>query len=209
MPLVPIMFRDWWDDCYDVPLRTSRLMDQHFGSGITAEDLLTALTAAGATHSALQGRNRSHRHGGYHRPWRHSSLAARHDSGSTVELSGDKFQVNLDVQQFSPEEITVKATDKSITVEGKHEEKQDEHGYVTRHFVRRYMLPAGHDHEKIASSLSSDGILTISAPKLALPEPPKERTVPIVQTGQPLKQVREAGEKMETESSAAATKNGN
>lgn len=52
------------------------------------------------------------------------------------------FQVILDVQQFSPQEITVKTTDKYIIVEGKHEEKQDEHGYISRQFTRRYQIPS-------------------------------------------------------------------
>lgn len=48
----------------------------------------------------------------------------------------------LDVQQFTPNEITVKCTDKHIIVEGKHDERADEHGHVSRHFVRRYQLPS-------------------------------------------------------------------
>ncbi|XP_053686976.1 protein lethal(2)essential for life-like [Sabethes cyaneus] len=187
MPLVPILFRDWWEDCWDMPLQTSRLLDQHFGSGLTADDLLTALTSATATRSALQ----QHRpRAGYSRPWRN----AGQDSESTVSVGGDKFQINLDVQQFSPNEISVKATDNSILVEGKHEEKQDEHGYISRHFVRRYMLPDGHDPEAIASSLSSDGILTITAPKKALPEPEGPRAIPITQTGQPMKKLADKAE---------------
>lgn len=74
-------------------------------------------------------------------------------------------QVILDVQQFSPDEITVKTVDNHVTVEAKHEEKQDEHGYVSRHFVRRYVLPPSHDLANITSTLSSDGVLTITAPK--------------------------------------------
>ncbi|XP_055605403.1 protein lethal(2)essential for life-like [Uranotaenia lowii] len=186
MSLMPIIFRNWWDDCWDAPLRTSQLLDQHFGSGISADNLLAAFTSAVAAQSALQNQRASR----YNRPWRHCHPACRQDSGSTVDIRGDKFQISLDVQQFAPEEITVKmAGDNSIVIEGKHEEKQDEHGYVSRHFVRRYMLPKDHDPEGIVSSLSSDGILTISAPKKALPEPKQERTIHIVQTGQPMKKI--------------------
>jgi len=74
-------------------------------------------------------------------------------------------QVILDVQQFSPNEITVKTVDNYIIVEAKHEEKKDEHGFISRSFVRRYVLPSTHDLNNITSSLSSDGVLTISAPK--------------------------------------------
>lgn len=75
------------------------------------------------------------------------------------------MQVILDVQQFSPEEITVKTVGNNVIVEAKHEERQDEHGYVSRHFVRRYALPPSHDVINVTSSLSSDGVLTITAPK--------------------------------------------
>lgn len=202
MPLVPILFRDWWDDCLDTPLRTSRVLDQHFGSGISADDLLTALATAAAARSAVENQRRSH----YCRPWRNSSLASRQDSGSTVNVASDKFQINLDVQQFSPEEISVKATENSILVEGKHEEKKDEHGYISRHFVRRYALPAGHDANQVVSSLSSDGILTISAPKKALPEPEGLRTIQIVQTGQPMKKLTEKAEAQTNGNATEGTK---
>lgn len=85
-------------------------------------------------------------------------------SRGTVLFLSDP-QVILDVQQFSPHEITVKTIDNHVVVEAKHEEKQDEHGYISRHFVRRYVLPPSHDLVNITSTLSSDGVLTITAPK--------------------------------------------
>lgn len=74
-------------------------------------------------------------------------------------------QVILDVQQFSPDEITVKTVDNYVIVEAKHEERQDEHGYISRHFIRRYVLPPSHDLVNVTSTLSSDGVLTVTAPK--------------------------------------------
>ncbi|XP_062543264.1 protein lethal(2)essential for life-like [Armigeres subalbatus] len=182
MVLVPILFSDWWDDSWDSQLRLPRIFDQHFGSGISGDHLLTSRNAA--VQSAIQNQRRPH----YVRPWRNFNLVPLRDSGSAINLTSDKFQINLDVQQFAPEEVTVKATDNTIIVEGKHEEKEDEHGQISRHFVRRYTLPDGHDASQIVSTLSSDGILTISAPKKALPEPEGLRTIQIVQTGQPTKQ---------------------
>lgn len=92
------------------------------------------------------------------------------------------FQVCMDVQQFSPNEVSVKTIDNCVIVEGKHEERQDEHGYISRQFTRRYALPKGYDTNTITSTLSSDGVLTIKAP------PPKhlesnERVISIQQTG--------------------------
>jgi len=59
----------------------------------------------------------------------------------------------------------VKKIEKNIIVEAKHEEKKDEHGFISRQFVRRYVLPVSHDPLEVVSTLSSDGVLTVTAPK--------------------------------------------
>lgn len=161
--------------------RPSRLLDQHFGLGLDADDLLAPLTVPRDVRALLRTPS------GYYRPWR--SAGAQQDVGSTVRFDKDRFQVNLDVQQFAPEEITVKVTgENTITVEGKHEEKQDEHGFISRHFVRKYVLPKGHDINQVQSSLSSDGVLSITAPKINQ-EAVEQRSIPVIQTGQPSKAV--------------------
>ncbi|XP_028175265.1 protein lethal(2)essential for life [Ostrinia nubilalis] len=170
MSIVPLMFRDWWDEWE----RPSRLLDQHFGMGLRRDDLLSSLSVP--TSSLFRN--------SYFRPWR--TNLTRQESASTINLTKDKFEVILDVQQFTPEEITVKASNNSIIVEGKHEEKQDEHGFISRQFTRRYILPSGYDVMDVISSLSSDGVLTISAPKKT-PPMAGERIVPITKTG-PAKQ---------------------
>lgn len=94
----------------------------------------------------------------------------------------------IDVQQFRPKEISVKTQDNCIIVEAKHEEKPDEHGFVSRHFVRRYVLPEGCEATDVKTNLSSDGVLTITAPKKAAIPPSNERIVPIEHTGPVRKQ---------------------
>lgn len=74
------------------------------------------------------------------------------------------FQVCVDVHQFKPKEITVKAVDHSVIIEAKHEERQDEHGFISREFRRRYILPEGYDAKTVTSELSTDGIMTVRAP---------------------------------------------
>lgn len=104
------------------------------------------------------------------------------DNEGSVNFGKDKFTANIDVQQFAPNEITVRtAGNNTIEVEGKHEERPDEHGYISRHFVRRYVLPKGHDVNQAVSSLSSDGVLTITAPKVG--QAIESRTIPIQRTG--------------------------
>ncbi|CAK1602508.1 unnamed protein product [Parnassius mnemosyne] len=106
-----------------------------------------------------------------------------------ITSDDEKFQVNVDVQHFTPEEISVKVVEGNVIIEGKHEEKQDQHGYVSRQFVRRYALPKGCLPDTVKSTLSSDGVLTVTAPKV-LPLPSiGERIVPITPTGPIKKQL--------------------
>ncbi|XP_073838700.1 heat shock protein 23-like [Musca autumnalis] len=98
-------------------------------------------------------------------------------------IGKDGFQVCMDVAQFKPNELTVKVVDNCIVIEGKHEEREDEHGFIERHFVRRYVLPKGYDADKVASTLSSDGVLTVSVPKPQIEDKSNERIIQIQQTG--------------------------
>jgi len=107
---------------------------------------------------------------GYQRyPRLHAALQNSAESAVVPKSSigKDGFQVCMDVQQFAPNEISVKTVDNSIVVEAKHEERQDEHGYISREFKRRYTLPKGFNINDVATQLSSDGILTIKAPPKA------------------------------------------
>ncbi|CAH1643985.1 unnamed protein product [Spodoptera littoralis] len=160
MALLPYLFDD---------LRPRRLRDQLFGLDLSPEDFLTDIV----DRPVLSVRK-------YLRPWRNLAAVAR-DVGSTIKSDKDKFQVNLDVQHFDPEEISVKTSDGYVVIEGKHEERKDEHGFVSRHFKRRYALPEGCNPETVESRLSSDGVLTVVAPKVS--ENKNERAIPITQTG--------------------------
>lgn len=114
---------------------------------------------------------------------------ALNDLGQNITMDNEKFQVNVDVQHFAPEEINVKVADGQVTIEGKHEEKRDEHGYISRRFVRKYTLPQECLPDTVESKLSSDGVLTVTAPKvLALPST-GEKIVPITHTGPVKKQL--------------------
>lgn len=55
---------------------------------------------------------------------------------------------------------------------------QDDHGFISREFLRKYRVPAGVDPANITSSLSSDGVLTITAPRKQSDVP--ERSITIV-----------------------------
>ncbi|EAT34416.1 AAEL013347-PA [Aedes aegypti] len=170
MPFVPLSYRDFWDDgWWNGPLRTSRLWDQNFGSGISGDDLFRNMSCCQPAELRRMG---------FRKPW---LCDLNQQFARTTIDEREKFLINLDVQQFGPNEITVTTVDNTVVVEGKHEEKQDEHGFISRHFVRRYVLPDEHDPKDVYSRLSSDGVLTVIAPKKAVPAPPpaNERIVPI------------------------------
>ncbi|XP_063834843.1 protein lethal(2)essential for life-like [Ostrinia nubilalis] len=159
MALLPYLLDDF---------RPRRVRDQLFGLDL-ADDLLTDVF----DRPRIQLRH-------YIRPWRNLAAMSR-DVGSTIKSDKDKFQVNIDVQHFDPEEISVKTSDGFIVIEGNHEERKDEHGYISRSFKRRYALPEGCNPETVESRLSSDGVLTVVAPKSCKEK--DERAVPITHTG--------------------------
>ncbi|XP_018564524.1 heat shock protein 23-like [Anoplophora glabripennis] len=107
-------------------------------------------------------------------------------------LEEDKFKINLNVQHFKPDEISVKVVEERIViVEGRHEEKKDDQGYVSRHFTRTYELPQNYDLKKIKSTLSSDGVLIITVPKSENRKngsASEEKMIPILKTKKSFKQ---------------------
>ncbi|XP_077161820.1 alpha-crystallin B chain [Paroedura picta] len=102
---------------------------------------------------------------------------------SEMRLDKDKFYVNVDVKHFSPEELKVKVLGDVIEIHGKHEERQDEQGFVAREFNRKYKIPVDVDPLSITSSLSSDGVLTVNGPRKPTEIP--ERTIPITRDEKP------------------------
>ena len=104
----------------------------------------------------------------------------RHHPKPVKPAKSDGFQVCLDVLHFTPDEISVKTVDRTIIVEAKHEEREDEYGFVSRQFTRRYILPEGCYPEDVVSTLSSDGVLTIKAPKK---EGTNVRVIPVQPVG--------------------------
>lgn len=103
--------------------------------------------------------------------------------GHDAKIDKDGFQVCVDVQHFLPKEIEVKTENNTVIVHAKHEEKEDDHGYISREFTRRYTIPKEFKPENVVSTLSSDGILTIKAPSPTQAVEGKVHHIPIQQTG--------------------------
>ncbi|KAJ8679694.1 hypothetical protein QAD02_015481 [Eretmocerus hayati] len=196
MSLLPLLFSNWWEDLE----RPHHVRDQHFGLGMRPEHLSVlpgeVLESRLAPYLArAQMRNPQHAQGHYYRPW--GELLRRENDGglSTLKADKDSFQAVLDVQQFSPEEINVKVVDKYILVEGSHEEKQDEHGWISRKFTRKYLIPEQCNLEKAESRLSSDGVLTITVPRKEKPKVEGARVINIQHTGKPAVTEKQSDEK--------------
>lgn len=139
-------------DEYSRP-RREPLYDQNFGVGLLTDEILRPMN----TLMPMPLRC------GYLRPWR--SLAAPDSGVSSIQINENEFVINLDVQQFKPEELKVRVSDGYVIVNGKHEERSDEHGFVSRQFTRKYKIPENIDESSLSSNLSSDGVLTVKAPK--------------------------------------------
>nr|CAD7260343.1 unnamed protein product [Timema shepardi] len=104
----------------------------------------------------------SFRAGCYH-PW--CNQASMDSRVSDIHQNVDEFKVTLDVQQFRSDELTVKTVDYYIVIEGKHKENKDQFCIISNEFKRSYLLPNYVDIDHLTSSLSSDGLLTVHAPK--------------------------------------------
>jgi len=79
------------------------------------------------------------------------------------ESDGKTLRLRFDVQQYKPEEVTVKTVDSRLLVHAKHEEKTPSRT-VYREYNQEFMLPRGTNPELISSTLSTDGVLTVEAP---------------------------------------------
>jgi crystallin, alpha B len=155
-----------------------RMMD-HFGQAINPDDLLNRMPINRSIMTPT----------GYNRNWmiipRNDQIILDENAKTKMMTAKDgSFQVCIDVHHFQPKEIHIKTIAHTIIVEGKHEERTDDHGFIERKFTRKYQLPSNYDIEHVISSISSDGILTIKAPPPSVMiEGKKQRIIPIMHTG--------------------------
>ncbi|XP_054610313.1 heat shock protein beta-1 [Dunckerocampus dactyliophorus] len=150
-------FRDWNP--------TSRIFDQTFGMPATLEDFPCTHWPGYMRPSLLPAEMGAMMYPGAVMAQQARALSRQVSSGmSEIKQTQDNWKVSLDVNHFSPEELVVKTKDGVVEITGKHEERKDEHGFVSRCFTRKYTLPASANVEKVTSSLSPDGVLTVEAP---------------------------------------------
>lgn len=64
---------------------------------------------------------------------------------------------------------------------------QDDHGYISREFCRRYRLPSSVDQTAISCNLSADGLLTLCGAKVqgGSESGRSERSIPVTRDDKP------------------------
>ncbi|XP_028564504.2 heat shock protein beta-2 [Podarcis muralis] len=144
----------------------SKIYDQNFGEGVSPGEILSPTLY----------------HGYYIRPRINKQL----DRGiSEVNLNDHKFQVFLDVCQFTPDEIAVRTVDNLLEVTAQHPQKADRHGFISREFTRTYILPLDVDPLLVKATVTHDGILSIEAPRTGKEVKAKINEVKITRQEQP------------------------
>merc|ERR1712051_796307 len=82
------------------------------------------------------------------------------DSDTSVLLQhkeGSDYKLALNMQQYSPDDITIKLNGRTLTIEAAG------HG---EHFKQKHVVPDNINLDLMSSSFSSDGVLVIKAPKM-------------------------------------------
>ena len=69
---------------------------------------------------------------------------------------GSDFKLALNMQQFSPEDISIKLNGNELIIEAASSDEQ---------FHEKHQIPDNIDLENMESSFSQDGVLVIKAPK--------------------------------------------
>merc|ERR1711936_25548 len=69
---------------------------------------------------------------------------------------GDEYKLALNMQQYSPEDITIKLNGQELTVEANSNGEK---------FKQKHIIPDNINLDEMSSSFSSDGVLVVKAPK--------------------------------------------
>ena len=80
-----------------------------------------------------------------------------------VVQRGDVYRLNVSMDGFKPEEITISLKENTLTVEGKTNRKMDDGSRFQQECTREMTLPDDVDVTSLKSFLGADGILSIEA----------------------------------------------
>ncbi|XP_037777055.1 protein lethal(2)essential for life-like [Penaeus monodon] len=77
----------------------------------------------------------------------------------------EKHKVVLDVHDFKSGDVKVRVEDNQVVVEGRVEKEEGDFKSM-KSFCRRFNFPGEVNMEAVTSAMSSDGVLTVTAPKI-------------------------------------------
>ncbi|XP_012992036.1 heat shock protein beta-8 [Esox lucius] len=161
------------DPFRESPSLASRFMDDDFGMSTFPEDLsmdwpgwarpsrLSSRLSAPFTGSLRTGFPPTRASTG--QPQVYSTRYSESPRSSPTQTPGEPWKVCVNVHSFKPEELNVKTKDGFVEVSGKHEEKQEEGGIVTKNFTKKIQIPTDVDPLTVFASLSPEGVLIIEA----------------------------------------------
>merc|ERR1712209_297680 len=173
--------RDMWKK-FDEDFRNMACMSNNITLESPSGGAITAEEQTSATRSLMRQDSKSRWENGWMFPrrWMLPALNSDFSNNTDIFKSKDsevirvkedesKLEVSLDTSQYRPDELKVSVSDGVLVVEGKHEEKaEDGSKMVSRMFSRKYSLPPTAQADQVASNLSSDGVLVVTAPKKTL-----------------------------------------
>jgi len=88
-------------------------------------------------------------------------------------------RITMDLHGYKPEDVKVSLNDRTVTIEGKYEHKDDANR-VYQEWSRQYTLPETADISKLKSLLDNEGVLTVEAPSVKKPSgEPEPKEIPI------------------------------
>merc|ERR1711881_329817 len=84
-----------------------------------------------------------------------------------VSYDEGQFCVEIPLHEYKPEELSLKTEGNVLVILAKHETQTESGGsFVSKQFEQRFSLPSGVKPEAIVSSLSKEGVLTVTAPRV-------------------------------------------
>ncbi|TRY63741.1 hypothetical protein TCAL_04918 [Tigriopus californicus] len=100
-----------------------------------------------------------------------------------------KYRLQLDLHGFKPEDVKINLQERSLQIEAKLEQKDEDGSRHYQEITRCYTIPENVDIDHLKSVLKADGILSIEAP-LKANEPPKDENheIPIQRQNNTIKE---------------------
>uniref|UniRef100_A0A2K5IPV9 Alpha-crystallin A chain n=1 Tax=Colobus angolensis palliatus TaxID=336983 RepID=A0A2K5IPV9_COLAP len=155
------------------PFYPSRLFDQFFGEGLFEYDLLPFLSSTISPYYR-QSLFRTVLDSGISELMTHMCFV-RHQPHTGNPKNNPSRHVWWEPGHGGPGDLHLLA-----------ELGRDDHGYISREFHRRYRLPSNVDQSALSCSLSADGMLTFSGPKIQTGlDATHERAIPVAREEKP------------------------